>query len=106
MAFQPHTPALAPILMPSLIAGAAAVAVATPLSALAQPTPTPATGGADDGGGCFLGVMCQNPATWLQQTITNILTDFLSDLAKDLGDAIVGFINSVSFLTRTPENLS
>ncbi|HEX9371737.1 MAG TPA: conjugal transfer protein TrbL family protein, partial [Roseiflexaceae bacterium] len=54
----------------------------------------------------FLGVICENPATWLQQTITNILTDFLSGLARDFGDAIIGFINDVNFLTRTPENLS
>ena len=47
-----------------------------------------------------------DPATWLQQTIQHILTDFLSGLANDFGDAIVGFINDVNFLTHTPENLS
>ena len=56
--------------------------------------------------GAFWGSSVENPATWLQQTITNILTDFLSGLANDFGDAIVGFINQVNFLTRTPENLS
>ncbi len=105
MSFQSHPRALAPILMLTLIVVAAAVALASPLPALAQPAPTPA-GDGGDGGGCFLGVICQNPATWLQQTTTNILTDVLSGLAKDFGDAIVGFINNVNFLTRTPESLS
>jgi hypothetical protein len=85
---------------------ATTVALASPLQALAQPAPTPA---GDNGGGenaCFLGVICQNPATWLQQTITSILTDFLSGLAHDFGYAVVGFINQVNFLTRTPEDLS
>jgi len=88
-----------------VIVVAATVALASPLPALAQPTPTPA-GDGGTGGGCFLGVICQNPATWLQQTTTNILTDFLSGLAQDFGDATVGFINNVNFLTRTPESLS
>jgi hypothetical protein len=43
---------------------------------------------------------------WLQQTVTSSLTDFLSSLANDLGDAIVGFINQVNFLMRTPENVT
>ncbi len=106
MSFQPHPRTLAPILTLTLIVVAAAIALASPLPALAQPAPTPAAGDGGDGGGCFLGVICQNPATWLQQTITSILTDFLSGLARDFGDAIVGFINDVNFLTRTPENLS
>ena len=106
MSFQPHPRTLAPILMLTLIVVAAAAALASPLPALAQPAPAPAAGDGGDGGGCFLGVICQNPATWLQQTTTNILTDFLSGLAQDFGDAIVGFINNVNFLTRTPENLS
>src|SRR5216683_73598 len=106
MSLQSHTRALAPILMLTLIVVAAAAALASPLPALAQPAPTPAAGDGGAGGGCFLGVICQNPATWLQQTTTNILTDFLSGLAQDFGDAIVGFINNVNFLTRTPESLS
>ena len=44
--------------------------------------------------------------TWLQQTIQHIVSDFLSGLAQDAGNAIVGFINDVNFLTHTPENLS
>jgi Conjugal transfer protein TrbL len=80
---------------------------ANPLAAFAQSTPAPTdASGSSDGGGCFLGVICQNPATWLQQTITSILTDFLSGVADDFGEAIVGFLNQVNFLTRTPENLS
>jgi len=90
----------------ALLVALAAVALASPLPALAQAAP-PATA---DGGawedGCFLGFICENPATWLQQTITNILTDVLSGLAERFGEAIVGFINQVNFLTRTPENLS
>jgi hypothetical protein len=43
---------------------------------------------------------------WLQQTIQHIVSDFLGGLVKDFGDAIVGFINDVNFLTHTPENLS
>ena len=106
MSLQSHTRALAPILTLTLIVVTAAVALASPLPALAQPAPTPAAGDGGDGGGCFLGVICQNPATWLQQTTTNILTDVLSGLAQDFSDAIVGFINNVNFLTRTPESLS
>src|SRR6266851_1237869 len=106
MSLQSHTRALAPTLMLVLIVVTAAVALASPLPALAQPAPTPAAGDGGDGAGCFLGVICQNPATWLQQTITSILTDVLSGLARDFGDAIVGFIDNVNFLTRTPENLS
>src|ERR1051326_3158522 len=81
--------------------------LASPVPALAQSTPAPSGAGSNgDAGGCFLGVICQNPATWLQQTITSILTDFLGGLANDFGEAIVGFLNQVNFLTRTPENLS
>ncbi len=102
MLFHTHTRVLAPTLM--FIVVAAGIALASPLPVLAQTTP--AVDGGDGGNGCFLGVICENPATWLQQTITNILTDFLSGLARDFGDAIIGFINDVNFLTRTPENLS
>jgi len=103
MAFRSHTRVF--ILM--LIVVWIAVALASPLPALAQaaPTPVPDSGGGN-GNGCLLGVICENPATWLQQTVTGILTDFLSGLANDFGDAVVGFINQVNFLTRTPENLS
>src|SRR5713226_2809183 len=34
------------------------------------------------------------------------ISDFVGGLAKDLGNAVVGFVNDVNFLTRTPENLS
>src|SRR2546430_6701647 len=99
--------ARAPVLLLAVVVVAAAVALASPLPALAQPAPAPTPAGdGGDGGGCFLGVICQDPATWLQQTITSILIDLLSGLARDFGDAIVGFINDVNFLTRTPENLS
>ena len=57
-----------------------AVVLASPLPALAQASP-----GTSDGSGgnsCFLGVICQNPATWLQQTVTKILTDFLTGLVQ------------------------
>ncbi len=91
------------VLTPTLMVAAVAVALATPPLAMAQPT-------GDGGGGssCVLGPLCGlgDLGHWLQQTITNILTDFLSGLARDFGDAIVGFINDVNFLTRTPENLS
>ncbi len=98
-----HAPALV------LMVVAAALVLVSPLPALAQSAPTPAGDGGGGGVGesaCFLGVICENPATWLQQTVTSILTDFLSGLANDFGEAIVGFINQVNFLTRTPENLS
>jgi hypothetical protein len=96
--------ALTPILV--LIVIAAVFALASPLPVLAQGAPGPAGDAGAGGNGCFLGVICENPATWLQQTVTSILTDFLSGLANDFGEAIVGFINQVNFLTRTPENLS
>jgi hypothetical protein len=70
---------------------------------MAQPT-------GDGGGGssCVLGPLCGlgDLGHWLQQTITNILTDVLTGLATNFGDAIVGFINQVNFLTHTPEDLS
>src|SRR6266851_412448 len=104
MSFRSYTRVLAPTVV--LIVFAAAIALASPLTALAQSAPTPAGDGGGGGNGCFLGVICQNPATWLQQTITSILTDLLSGMAHDFGDAVVGFINQVNFLTRTPEDLS
>ena len=105
MSLHSHTRALAPPL--TLIVVATTIALlAIPLPALAQPAPTPPADGGGGGNGCFLGVICENPATWLQQTITSILTDFLSGLASDFGGAIVGFLNQINFLTRTPENLS
>jgi hypothetical protein len=88
-----------------LIVMSVAVVLASPLPALAQATPSQAAGGSG-ASTCFLGVICENPATWLEQTITSILTDFLSGLANDFGVAVVGFINQVNLLTRTPENLS
>jgi hypothetical protein len=97
-----HLP-LARVVTPALIVAAVAVALATPPLAMAQP--------AGDGGGgssCVLGPLCGlgDLGHWLQQTITNILTDFLTGLATNFGDAIVGFINQVNFLTHTPEDLS
>jgi hypothetical protein len=100
MWLRPHARAAA--LM--LIVISLTAALASPLPALAQASPGPSD--ASGGTSCFLGVICQNPATWLQQTVTKILTDFLSGLADDFGEAIVGFINQVNFITRTPENLS
>ena len=92
---------VAPMLI--LIAATVVMALASPSLALAQTT----DGGGGEGG-CVLGPLCGlgDLGTWLQQTIQHILTDFLSGLAQDFGDAIVGFINDVNFLTRTPENLS
>src|SRR2546425_790742 len=96
-----HLPAR--LVTPMLIVAAVAVALATPPLAMAQPT-------GDGGGGssCVLGPLCGlgDLGHWLQGTITNILTDFLTGLATNFGDAIVGFINDVNFLTQTPENLS
>src|SRR5216683_6069332 len=90
------------VVTPMLIVAAVALALATPPLAMAQPT--------GDGGGssCVLGPLCGlgDLGHWLQQTITNILTDFLTGLLANFGDAIVGFINDVNFLTHTPENLS
>src|SRR5947208_17137832 len=106
MSLHSHRRVLAPALV---LVVAAALALMGPLPALAQSAPTPAGDGGGGGVGenaCFLGVICENPATWLQQTVTSILTDFLSGLANDFGEAIVGFINQVNFLTRTPESLS
>lgn len=77
------------------------LALVSPPLALAQ-----AAGGGGGGNGCFLGFICQNPATWLEQTVTNILTSLLTGLANDFGNAIVSFVNDVNFLTRTPEKLS
>jgi len=74
-------------------------------------SPSPAFAQSSNGGGgssCVLGPLCGlgDLGHWLQQTITNILTDFLTGLATNFGDAIVGFINQVNFLTHTPEDLS
>src|SRR6266571_3544219 len=107
MSLHSHRRVLAPALV--LMVVAAALALVGPLPALAQSAPTPAGDGGGGGVGenaCLLGVICENPATWLQQTVTSILTDFLSGVANDFGDAVVGFINQVNFLTRTPESLS
>jgi hypothetical protein len=91
----------APILI--LIAAAVVVALANPALALAQTTDA---GGGE--GGCVLGPLCGlgDVGTWLEQTIQHIVSDFLSGVAQDAGNAIVGFINDVNFLTHTPENLS
>ena len=91
---------LAPTLV--LIIATLIVVLASPPLALAQST------GGGGGSGCVLGPLCGlgDLGTWLQQTIQNIVSDFLGGLAKDLGLAIVGLVNDVNFLTRTPENLS
>jgi hypothetical protein len=64
--------------------------------------------GEGGGSGCVLGPLCGlgDIGTWLQQTIQHIVSDFLSNLVRDFGEAVVTFINDVNFLTRTPENLS
>jgi hypothetical protein len=97
-----HSPARVLALTLMLIVASALGALASPPLALAQST------GDGGGSGCVLGPLCGlgDLGTWLQQTTQNIVTGFLSSLAKDLGDAIVAFINDVNFLTRTPENLS
>jgi hypothetical protein len=97
-----HLRALAPVVILVVVV---AVALVSPTLVLAQSAPSPP---GDGGGGdtCFLGFICGNPATWLQQTVTNILTDVLSGIVNDFGDAVVNFVNQVNFLTRTPENLS
>jgi hypothetical protein len=79
--------------------------------AAAGPAPAGFRRTTDGGGGetgCVLGPLCGlgDLSTWLQQTIQHVVSDFLSGLAIDIGDAIVGFINDVNFLTHTPENLS
>jgi hypothetical protein len=65
-------------------------------------------GGGTNGPGCLLGPLCGigDLGTWLQQTITRIVTDLLNGVLKDFVDAIVRFIDDINFLTRTPENLS
>jgi hypothetical protein len=86
-----------------LVMALAVLTTAVPVSAQ---TTAPPDGDATAANACFLAVICENPATWLQHTITSILTDVVSGLANDFGDAIVSFINQVNFLTRTPEDLS
>jgi hypothetical protein len=92
---------VAPMLI--LLAATVVMALASPSLALAQ-----TTDGSSGEGGCVLGPLCGlgDVGTWLQQTIQHIVSDFLSGLAQDAGNAIVGFINDVNFLTHTPENLS
>src|SRR5437773_529867 len=92
---------VAPMLI--LIAATVVMALASPSLASAQTT----DGGGGEGG-CVLGPLCGlgDVGAWLQQTIQHIVSDFLSGLAQDAGNAIVGFINDVNFLTHTPENLS
>jgi hypothetical protein len=82
------------------------VVLLTPLPALAQTSPPPDGSGGTGANTCVLGVICENPATWLQETITGVLTNLVSGLADDFGGAVVGFLNQVNFLTRTPENLT
>ena len=98
---------LLPLLMLVLLL-TAMFAVADPSVALAQS----ATGGDTSGGGggptCLLGPLCGigDLGTWLQQTITRIVTELLNGVLQDFVDAIVRFVNDVNFLTHTPENLS
>jgi hypothetical protein len=84
------------------IFGVSVVAFASPPLALAQTTSEGA------GGACLLGPLCGlgDLGTWLQQTVGTIVSNFLGDLVKAFGDAIIGFINDINFLTHTPENLS
>jgi len=86
----------------TLLSIAVLVALASPPLALAQ---TSDSGG---GSGCVLGPLCglRDLRTWLQDTITQIVTDFVTGIGKGFADAIVSFIDNVNFLTRTPENLS
>ncbi|MGI9149251.1 MAG: conjugal transfer protein TrbL family protein [Chloroflexota bacterium] len=102
MSLHFHTRVHAPTLILILIAATAVNTLACPQLALAQTT----DGGGDNG--CVLGPLCGlgDLGTWLQQTIQHIVSDFLSGLVKDFGNAIVGFINDINFLTHTPENLS
>jgi hypothetical protein len=83
-------------------------ALAHPPVALAQAAPSGDTSGSGGGPTCLLGPLCGigDLGTWLQQTITRIVTDLLNGVLQDFVDAIVGFINDVNFLTHTPENLS
>jgi hypothetical protein len=76
--------------------------------ALAQSTPGGDTSVGGGGPTCLLGPLCgiNDLGTWLQQTITRIVTDLLNGVLQDFVDAIVRFMNDVNFLTRTPENLS
>src|SRR5579864_2243150 len=83
--------------------------------AFVPPTAFAQSGGTGDGGGggpsgpgCLLGPLCGigDLGAWLQQTITNIVTDLLNGVLKDFVDAIVRFIDDINFLTHTPENLS
>ncbi len=90
---------LAPVLM--LVLLVASVAAANPLPALAQS----ATGGSG-GGGCFLGVICEDPRTWLQDTVGQIMSSFVGGLVSGFGGAIAAFFNDVNFVARTPEKLS
>jgi hypothetical protein len=79
-----------------------------PSVAYAQSGGTGNSGGGPTGPGCFLGPLCGigDLGTWLQQTITKIMSDLLSGVLKDFVDAIVRFIDDINVLTRTPENLS
>jgi hypothetical protein len=85
-----------------LVVATVVVPLASPPLVLAQ------TIDGSGGNGCVLGPLCGlgDLGTWLQQTVQHIVSDLLSGLAKDFGNAIIGFINDVNFLTRTPENLS
>src|SRR5215204_5508414 len=91
-----------PVPTVTLFSIAVVVALASPPFALAQ---TSDSGG---GSGCVLGPLCGlgDLRTWLHDTITQIVTDFLIGIGKGFAEAVVSFINHVNFLTRTPENLS
>ena len=91
------------VVTPALIAAAVGVALATPTFAMAQ-----LVGDGGGGSSCVLGPLCGlgDLSQWLQHTIANIVTDFVTGLATNFGDAIVGFINQVNFLTHTPAELS
>jgi hypothetical protein len=96
-----ETRLLSPALM--LLVDTAIVALASAPPALAQPAP-------GEGGGavCLLGPLCHigDPSMWLQQTVTELISNILNGIVTQYRDAIVGFVNDVNFLTHTPENLS
>ena len=96
--------ALAPLLaalMVLLSSVLASPALAAPGAPLAQAGVGPA------GGDCFLGIC--DPAAWLRDQVSHILTDVLGGLITGLGGipgAIAAMPDDTDFLLRTPEALS
>jgi hypothetical protein len=73
-----------------------------------NPTDSGGAPGTGTGGGgmCLFGV-CGDLGQWLQEQVQTILATIVRDgITRPFGDFLVGILNSVNFITRTPEDLT